>query len=203
MMPHFKHSFEPYFEIMFQRIVGYYTEPVYQLINASLAKILTFYNYGIKLYVTENNSKTLNALIKKLKACYKGKLDVGLYRMAYGLMPSQASSCPDAKQMYINGHFYYADKFAILTNGLDIIRHISFIDDDGFKASHPDLAVEKQTDFHPATFPSDSAFDSAEIYGILLKDCHFSMSLIPYTYNPRNESTLKKVGYNEYGYPTY
>lgn len=36
---------------------------------------------------------------------------------------------------------------------------------------------------------------------MLLKDFHFSRALIPY--NPRNESTLKKVGYNEYGYPTW
>ena len=101
---------------------------------------------GIELYVTENNPKTLNALIRKLKAYYKNKPDVDPYKMAYGLMPSQAASSPDAKQMYINGHFCYADKFAILTNGLGIVRHISFIDDDGFKASHPDLAVEKKSD---------------------------------------------------------
>ena len=66
--------------------------------------------------------------------------------MAYGLMPSQTATCPDAKQMYINGHFCYADKFAILTNGLGIVRHISFINDADFKVAHPDLVVEKKTD---------------------------------------------------------
>ena len=35
---------------------------------------------------------------------------------------------------------------------------------------------------------------------MLLNDFHFSKALIPY--NLRNESNLKKVGYNEYGYPT-
>ena len=226
LMSRFKHDFEPYIEIMFQRMVDY-TEPICQLIDASLAKMLTFDTSGIELYVTENNPKTLNALIKKLKAYYKDKPDVDPYKMAYGLMPSQAASCPDAKQMYINGHFCYADKFAILTNGLGIVRHISFIDDDDFKDSHPDLTVEKKTDspdedksvgdasalvpvlqdffslhpgFHPDTFLGDSAFDSAEIYGKLINDFHFSKALIPY--NPRNESTLKKVGYNAYGYPT-
>ncbi len=145
--------------------------------------------------------------------------------MAYCLMPSQAASCSDAKQMYINGHFCYADKFAILTNGLGIVRHISFIDYDDFKSAHPDLMVEKKTDspdedksvgdasalvpvlqdffslhpaFHPDTFLGDSAFDSAELYGTLFHDFYFSKALIHY--NPRNESTLKKVGYNEYGY---
>lgn len=146
--------------------------------------------------------------------------------MAYGLMPSQAASSPDAKQQYINGHFCYADKFAILTNGLGIIRHITFLDD-AFKAAHPEMPLEKKSsspdeeksigdftslnpvlsdffslhpDFHPDTFLGDSSFDTIEAYGMLLHDFHFSKALIPY--NPRNESPLKKVGYNEYGYPT-
>jgi hypothetical protein len=226
LMSRFKHDFEPYIEQMFQRMVDY-TEPICQLIDSTLAGILTFDTSGIELYVTENNPKTLNSLIKKLKAYYKGRPDVDPYKMAYGIMPSQASSCPDAKQMYINGHFCYADKFAILTNGLGIVRHISFIDDNDFKSAHPDMVVEKKTDspdedksvgdasaltpvltdffalhpgFHPDVFLGDSSFDSAELYSSLINDFHFSKALIPY--NPRNESTLKKVGYNEYGYPT-
>lgn len=222
----FKQHFLPYIELMFQQMVDF-TEPICQLIDSSLASILTFDTSGIELYVTENNPKTLNALIKKLKVYYKDNPEVDPYKMAYGLMPSQAASCTDAKQMYINGHFCYADKFAILTNGLGIVRHISFLDDDSFKASHPELAVEKKSDspdedksigdassltpvlsdffylhpgFHPDTFLGDSAFDSAELYGALFHEFHFSRVLIPY--NPRNESTLKKVGYNEYGYPT-
>ena len=129
-------------------------------------------------------------------------------------MPSQAASCPDAKQMYINGHFCYADKFAILTNGLGIVRLIAFTDDEDFKSSHPDLIVEKKTDspdedksvgdasaltpvlkdffalhpdFHPDTFLGDSAFDSADLYGILINDFYFSKAQIPY--NPGNESS--------------
>lgn len=94
-------------------------------------------------------------------------------------MPSQAATCPDAKHTYINGHFCYADKFAIRTNGLALVRHISFIDDADFKAAHPD------------TFLGDSAFDSADLYGKLFHDFHFSKALIPY--NPRNESSLKKL----------
>ena len=188
LMSRFKHDFESYIELMFQQMVDY-TEPICQAIDASLAQMLTFDTFGIELYVTENNSKTLNALIKKLKSYYKDNPDVDPYKMAYGLMPSQAVACSDAKQMYINGHFCYADKFAILTNGLGIVRHISFINDDDFKTSHPDLIVEKKTaspdedksvgdasalvpvlsdffflhpDFHPATFLGDSAFDSAD-----------------------------------------
>lgn len=221
----FKLGFADHIELMFQHMVDY-TEPICQQIDSSLAQILTFDTSAIELYVTENNPKTLNALIRKLKAYYKDNPDVDPYKMAYGLMPSQAASCPDAKQQYINGHFCYADKFAILTNGLGIIRHIVFLDDD-FKATHPDMTIEKKSDspdedksigdatalkpvlsdffslhpgFHPDTFLGDSSFDTIETYGMLLNDFHFSKALIPY--NPRNESSLKKVGYNEYGYPT-
>ena len=221
----FKLGFADHIELMFQQMVDY-TEPICQTIDASLASMLTFDTSGIKLYVTENNPKTLNSLIRRLKAYYKNTPDVDPYKMAYGIMPSQAASCPDAKQQYINGHFCYADKFAILTNGLGIVRHITFLDDD-FKAAHPEVPVEKKSDspdedksigdssslkpilsdffslhpgFHPDTFLGDSAFDTIDTYGFLKDEFHFSRALIPY--NPRNESTLEKVGYNAYGYPT-
>lgn len=77
---------------------------------------------------------------------YKDNPDIDPYKMAYGLIPSQAVSCSDARQMYINRHFCYASKFAILTNGSGIVRHIAFIDDEDFKSSHSDLTVEKKTD---------------------------------------------------------
>lgn len=226
LLSRFKLTFEPYIEQMFLNMVDY-TEPICQLIDSSLAKILTFDTSGIELYVSENNPKSLNSLIQKLKTFYKDKPDVDPYKMAYGLMPSVAASCPHAKQMYINGHFCYADKFAILTNGLGIVRHISFLNDSQFKSSHPEIIIEKKSnspdedksigdasaltpvltdffschpDFHPDTFLGDSAFDSAEIYGKLINDFRFTKALIPY--NPRNESSLKKVGFNQYGYPT-
>lgn len=220
----FKQDFLPCLEQMFTSLVDY-TEPICQAIDSRLASIITFDTTGIELYVTENNPKTLNSLIKKLKAYYKNKPEVDPYKMAYGLMPSQAVSSPDAKQMYINGHFCYADKLGIITNGLGIIRHISFFDEP-FKQQHPDLIVGKKSDspdedksiadssalkpvlqdffslhpnFHPDTFLGDSAFDAIEIYSFLQDEFCFSKVVIPY--NPRNESTLKKVGYNEYGYP--
>ncbi len=138
----FKQNFLPYIQIMFEHMVDY-TEPLCHAIDSTLADILTFDTSGIELYVTENNPKTLNSLIKKLKTYYKDNAQVDPYKMAYSLMSSQASSSPDAKHMYINGHFCYADKFGILTNGLGVIRHITFLDSE-FKANHPQLVVEKK-----------------------------------------------------------
>jgi transposase len=221
---HFKQDFLPYLEQMFSAMVDY-TEPICMAIDKTLASTITFDTTGIELYVKENNPKTLNALIKKLKTFYKDKPEVDPHKMAYSLMPSQAVSSSAAKQLYINGHFCYADKLAIITNGLGIIRHIAFFDDD-LKINHPDMVVEKKTDspdedksigdssalkpvledffslhpsFKPHTFLGDSAFDAIDIYSTLKDDFHFSKALIPY--NPRNESTLASVGYNEYGYP--
>lgn len=159
-----------------------YTESICQLIDSSLGQMLTFDTSGIELYVTENNPKTLNALIKKLKAYYKGIPDVDPYKVVYGLMPAQASSCPDAKQMYINWHFCYADKFAILTNGLGIVRHLSFIDDDDFKGSHPDLVVEKKTD---SPDEDKSIGDASALVPVLSEKCiilHGNSLLIHVTY---------------------
>lgn len=220
----FKQNFLPYIEQMFSSMVDF-TEPICVAIDATLASTITFDTTGIELYVKENNPKTINALIKKLKAFYKDKPDVDPYKMAYGLMPSQAEASSNAKQLYINGHFCYADKLAIITNGLGIIRHIAFLDDE-FKNYHPNIIVEKKTDspdedksigdssalkpvledffsahptFQPHTFLGDSAFDSIDTYGLLKDTFNFQKAIIPI--NSRNESTLPQVGYNEYGYP--
>ena len=225
LLTRFKQNFEPYLELMFQQMVDF-TEPICQMIDSSLANILTFDTSGIELFVSENNPKTLNSLIKRLQVYYKDNPDVDPHKMAYALMPDHAASCPEAKHLYINGHFCYADKFAILTNGLGIIRHIAFLDDT-FVAAHPEMPVEKKSSspdedksvgdskalkpvlqdfftlhptFSPDIFLGDSSFDTIETYGLLRDTFHFSKVLIPY--NVRNESTLPKVGYNLFGYPT-
>lgn len=81
LLSRFKHDFEPYIELMFQRMADY-TKPICQQINSSLSKMLILGTSGIELYVTENNPKTLNALIKKLKTYYKDTSDVAPYQMA-------------------------------------------------------------------------------------------------------------------------
>lgn len=67
------------------------------------------------------------------------------FKAAYASIPSYAAFNPDIKQMYINvnGHFCYAYKFGIITNGLGIVRDITFYNKDFLKA-HLDIIVEKK-----------------------------------------------------------
>lgn len=60
-------------------------------------------------------------------------------------MPPHAVANPAIQQMYINGHFCYAYKFDVLTNGLGIVRDITFYNKD-FLAAHPDILVGKISD---------------------------------------------------------
>ena len=109
-------------------------------------------------------------------------------------MPPHASANPEIKQLYINGHFCYVFKFGIVTNGLGIIRHISFYN---FFSKHPLI--------NPQTFLGDAAFDSVELYKELLSgntfgdDKHFTKAYIPLN----SRAHLENVDYtiNENGIP--
>ena len=224
----FKQDFVEYIELVFEQLVDY-TEPICREIDAVLSEILIYDTSGIEAYVRENNPKYVNSLIKQLKSQYKRKPEVDPYKMAYGLMPSHAEADGCIKQMYINGHFCYAHKFGVIANGLGIVRHIAFFDDD-FKNKHPEIIIEKKSDSpdedktigdssslqpvfndfysrHPAfrsrykfsTFLGDSSFDKGDHYTFLKDTCKFKKVLIPI--NQRNSSSLPPVGYNEYGYP--
>lgn len=203
----FKQDFLPDLQSMFDRLVDL-TEPICQKIDAQKASMLLFDTSGIEAWVAENNPKYANSIIKQLKAFKKAKkLDDSYdpYKAAYVFMPSHAASNPAIQQMYINGHFCYAYKFGIITNGLGIARDITFYNKDFIKA-HPDIIVEKKSnspdedksladskallpvlkDFflkhpliNPKTFLGDAAFDSIEIYKYLLQETSFEKAFIP------------------------
>lgn len=129
-------------------------------------------------------------------AAKMNKLDKSFdpHKAAYGAMPPHAAVNSEIKQLYINGHFCYVYKFGTVTNGLGIIRHISFYNKDFFK-QHPEIVIEKKSDspeedksvgdarlliptlkdffdahplINPKTFLGDAAFDSIQIYKDLL-----------------------------------
>lgn len=202
----FKQDFLEDLQSVFEHLVDV-TEPICQEIDSDKASMTIFDSSGIEAFVQENNPKYANRIIKQLKAYAKSmNFDNSYdpYKAAYGSMPSCSSANPEIKQLYINGHFCYVYKFGIVTNGLGIVRHISFYNKD-FLQNHPDISVEKKssspdedksvhdarlliptlTDFfakhpliHPVTFLGDSAFDSLNIYKQLLTGSTFGKNRI-------------------------
>lgn len=229
----FKQNFIPELHDMFDHLVDL-TEPILQAIDAEKAAMTIFDSSGIEAFVKENNPKYADQIIRQLKAYAKSRgFDDGYdpYKAAYGKMPSSASSNQEIKQLYINGHFCYVYKFGMITNGLGIVREISFYNK-AFLDSHPEIIVEKKTnspdedksmhdarllvptliDFfrkhpliNPKTFLGDSAFDSAAIYKALLQEDTFGPGrCFEKVYVPLNgRSSLKnaEAKINEQGIP--
>ena len=134
----FKQDFLDDLQPVFDNLVDL-TEPICQAIDSAKADMTIFDSSGIGAFVTENNPKYANRIIKQLKAYAKANSfdkNYDHYKAAYGSMPSHACANPEIKHLYINGHFCCVFKFGIVTSGLGIIRHISFYNKD-FMTSHP------------------------------------------------------------------
>jgi hypothetical protein len=189
---------------------------------------------GIEAWVTENNPKYANKIIKQLKAYAKANhfdSNYDPYKAAYGSMPSHTAANDQIKQLYVDGHFCYAYKIGIVTNGLGIVRHLDFYNKD-FLTAHPELVPNKKSDspdedksihdarlliptlqdffkahplFNPKTFLGDAAFDSAAVYkALLIGDTFGSKKHFSSAYIPLNSRAhLENADYeiNENGIP--
>jgi hypothetical protein len=228
----FKQDFLRDLQSVFERLVDI-TEPICQAIDSAKADMTIFDSSGIEAYVTENNPKYADRIIRQLKAYAKSmNFDKSYdpYKAAYGNMPSCAHANPEIKQQYIDGHFCYAYKFGLVTNGLGITRHIEFYDKDFF-AAHPDIVLEKKSDspdedksahdsklliptlqdffavhplLTPKTFLGDAAFDAIHIYTDLLSGDTFGLNRhFHKAYIPINVARLENSDYtiNEDGIP--
>lgn len=196
---------------MFEHLVDI-TERICREIDEKKSDYLIYDTTGIELPVAENDPKFLSTKLKQAKKYAKANPDYDPYKGVYKLLPAASLTNPDARQQYINGHFCYAVKMGIVTNGLGICRHISFFDED-FRNRHPEIDLtasespdlDKElgdstslrpvlTDFFSAhkafsygTFLGDSAFDSYDTYTMLKKEFHFCRACIPL--NSRNSKT--------------
>jgi hypothetical protein len=192
----FKQDFLSDLQSVFENLVDL-TEPICRAIDSAKADMTIFDTSGIEAWVTENNPKYANKIIKQLKAYAKANhfdSNYDPYKAAYGSMPSHAAANDQIKQLYVDGHFCYVYKIGIVTNGLGIVRHLDFYNKD-FLASHPELIPNKKSDspdedksihdarlliptlqdffkahplIHPKAFLGDAAFDSVGIYKSLL-----------------------------------
>lgn len=103
----FKKNFLLDLQSMFDRLVDL-PEPICQQIDRAKASMLLFDTSGIEAWVTENNPKNANRIIRQLKSFKKTNgLDDSFdpYKAAYGPMSSHAAANPAIQQIYINGHF--------------------------------------------------------------------------------------------------
>ena len=210
----FKQDFLPDLETLFKNLVDL-TEPICQAIDSAKADMTIFDSSGIEAYVTENNPKYANRIIKQLKA-YANAMgfdkNYDPYKAAYHSMPPHAASNKDIKQLYVDGHFCYVYKIGIVTNGLGIVRHLNLYNQ-SFLDAHPELIPNKKTDspdedkaihdarlliptltdffkahplINPKTFLGDAAFDSAYVYQSLLTGDTFNRSHFEKAYIPLN-----------------
>lgn len=223
----FKQDFLPELQLMFDNLVDI-TEPICNRIDKEKSLMTIFDTSGIEAYVTENNPKYSNKIVKQLKSYKKNKNlsdSYDPYKAAYKSMPTHAESNKEIKQLYINGHFCYVYKFGMVTNGLGIVRDISFYNKD-FLKNHPEIHVDKKSnspdedkslsdskalipvlkDFYkkhslikPVVFIGDAAFDSAMIYKSLLQDIKFEKAYIPL--NMRSKLKNDDCHINENGVP--
>jgi Transposase domain (DUF772). len=220
----FRQAFVDYINLMFDRLVDI-TEPICREIDAKKADYLIYDTSGIEAYVAENNPKFLNTKLNNAKKVAKKSPAINPYAFVYSLLPETSKANPYVKQQYINGHFCYAFKTGILTNGLGIMRDIAFFDE-SFKSSHPEVVSKKtnnpnldkevgdsislrpvlsdffaaHSNFSYGTFLGDSAFDSYDLYAMLRDKFNFERVVIPL--NARNSSFAKQgIEFDDNGTP--
>jgi hypothetical protein len=222
LLSRFRHSFADYLKLMFDKLVDL-TESICREMDPKKADYLIYDTTGIEPYVAENNPKFLNTKLNQAKKMAKSNPNINPHTFVYSLLPETAMSNPSAKQQYINGHFCYAFKAGILSNGLGVVRDIAFFDDE-FKHRHPEV-VTKKTDnpdldkeigdsvslkpvlhdffnvhksFSYNTFIADTAFDKYDTYAMLRDDFQFKRMSIPL--NTRNSGN-NPVDYDVNGAP--
>lgn len=222
MITRFRQNFVNYIKIMFDNLVDI-TEPICREMNSKKADYLIYDTTGIEVPVVENNPKFFNSMLNQAKKISKNNPQINPHALVYSLLPDVSKTNPFVKQQYINGHFCYAHKTGILTNGLGIVRDIAFFDET-FKRKHPEAVSQKSDnpeldkevgdstslkpvlyDFfnvHPGfsynTFLADSAFDTYDTYSMLRDEFHFGRMAIPL--NHRNTSNAHS-DFDESGTP--
>lgn len=216
----FKSDFLDNLNELFNNLVDY-TEEISKELNPFLSSILITDTTGFEAYVTENNPKFYQSELRKAKAYSKriaidnSNLGFDTEKYAQSQMPKYASSNPDAKLAYLNGHFGYFLKCVFSTNALGFVRNVNFYDTDNnlsldltpqdikdqydAKSLIPSLETffQLHPDFSYKYFLGDAGFDADDNYAYL-----YEKNIIPIiSLNPRNSSSLPQPGFNEVGVP--
>jgi hypothetical protein len=78
----FRTKFEDYLEELFYQLVDI-TEPLCRKIDPLKSDIFIYDTTGFEPYVTENNPKYINNIIRRLKNIYRNDKNVNIYAFAY------------------------------------------------------------------------------------------------------------------------
>ncbi|MGL5188918.1 MAG: transposase [Cetobacterium sp.] len=212
----FNTNYLKYINEMFHQLVDI-TEPMCKEINSYLATILISDTTGFEAYVKENNPKFHQTLINQGKkiAKFKDNKSFDVDKYAQSQTPKKSTANSDIKLAYLNGHFGFYLKANVVTNGLGVVRHIDFYDDDMDFTINPSSAkdlydattlipvLDNYFNIHPKFkyfyFLGDSGFDAIDNYTYLVKDKDM-IPIIPL--NQRNQSNLPKPGFSPLGIPT-
>ena len=92
---------------------------IQKLFAFNKADYLIFDTTGIEPYVAENNPKFLNTKLKEAKKLSKTHPEYNPYMGVYSMLPDISKANAEVKQQYINGHYCYAHKMGVMTNGID------------------------------------------------------------------------------------
>ena len=183
----FKQDFLDDLQLVFDNLVDV-TEPICQAIDSAKADMTIFDSSGIEAFVTENNPKYANRIIKQLKAYAKAQgfdKSYDPYKAAYDSMPSHPDIVVEKKSDSPDEDKCVHDSKLLIPTLKD------------FFSKHPLI--------NPKTFLGDAAFDTAQLYKSLLtgdtfgNDKHFSKAYIPL--NARSGLENLDCSINEDGIP--
>ena len=210
----FKINFEKDLKTFFDSLVEI-TEPICNKIDSYLNNILIVDTTGIEAHVNENNPKKFDTLLRQSKVFGKDIPNFNAHSYTCSKMPKVAYANPEIKLSYMNGHYCYALKTSIVTNGLGIIRDIDFLNDETTDITESATASEAKDkydsksliptlnkffskhDFKYKYFLGDAGFDAVDNYKYLYKDKNI-IPVIPL----RRAPSSPMPGFNENGIPT-
>jgi len=162
--------------------------------SPDLASTLIFDTSGLVPNVHENNPKFIQSLLKNTSKNNPNMDSDKIYSIVYSSLPKIASANPNIRLMFVNGHFCWALKFAIVTNALGIPLAVVPLFDTNISSPDPiqDKTISDSKALIPcldklfsyipknfSTFIADSALDCIDIYSTLKNTYNFSKIVIP------------------------
>ncbi|ADQ05988.1 conserved hypothetical protein [Caldicellulosiruptor hydrothermalis 108] len=158
------------------------------------SSILIFDTTGIVPKVRENNPKFIHLLLKNTSKANPELPSEKVYSLVYSSLPKTANANSNIRLMFVNGHFCWALKFAVITNAIGIPLALVPLFNYDSPSSDPQEAkaisdskglipsLETLFSYIPknfSTFIADSALDSHNIYSTLKNTFNFSKIVIP------------------------